>query len=366
MGYSSADESFTHQIGRPFDQVQHDGGSWSDRCYFYAHSPDGEVLLTNGYGNNPNQGSAAGYAKVALADGRHWDLLVGRRLAGADRNDLHAGPVRWTCVEPLKRWRVDLAPNDSGIEWEMYYEPRAPMWELLPMYVERDGEIIVDMFHIKESGSWTGWVQIDGERTSIDGWRGGRDRTMGLRAADQLNFWLWLDAGFEDRAIQAWVMEDRDGNVLYCDGGVTYTDGTLSKRIVKIDHQIDFDGGYKRPTRSVLDFTDEDGYTFSVTADSPHMHVGVYYGQPLPNAELKMYAPGEYLQHVAWNSANTKQLAALEAKSMSIDQLMRFDWDGQIGHGVFEILTGSDSYPRYPNWPPMDMSAFRQPARKRK
>src|SRR5438552_18450133 len=101
MGYSAQDEYFVHQLPRPVEEVHHPDGSWSDRCYFFAHSPDGSLLLTNGYGNNPNQGSAMGYCKVALADGRHWDLLAGRRLSG-DRADLHAGPMRWTCVEPLK------------------------------------------------------------------------------------------------------------------------------------------------------------------------------------------------------------------------------------------------------------------------
>jgi hypothetical protein len=55
MGYSAADERFTHQWPRPFDEVHHPDGSWSDRCYFFVHSPDGELLVTNGYGNNPNQ-----------------------------------------------------------------------------------------------------------------------------------------------------------------------------------------------------------------------------------------------------------------------------------------------------------------------
>jgi hypothetical protein len=45
---------------------------------------------------------------------------------------------------------------------------------------------------------------------------------------------------------------------------------------------------------------------------------------------------------------------------MSIDQLMRFDLDGQTGWGIFELLLGGEGYPRYPNWRPMDMSAFKQ------
>ena len=166
------------------------------------------MLLAAGYGNNPNTGSGLGYVKVSLADGRHWDLLSGRPVTGDDRGDLRAGPMRWTCVEPLKKWRLDVEPNGSGIEWELYYEPTAPMWELLPMKVrDKDGQELADMYHMKEPGRWSGWVQIDGERISVDGFHGGRDRTFGVRVADKIDFWLWLDAGFEDRAIEAWIIE---------------------------------------------------------------------------------------------------------------------------------------------------------------
>src|ERR1700722_8664949 len=84
MGYSAADESFTHQFPAPFDQVHDPDPTWSDRCYFFAASPDGEMLLASGYGNNPNTGTGLGYVKVSLADGRHWDLLSGRPVTGAD------------------------------------------------------------------------------------------------------------------------------------------------------------------------------------------------------------------------------------------------------------------------------------------
>ena len=126
------------------------------------------MLVTTGYGNNPNTRSAHGYAKVALADGRHWDLDSVRPCT-TDRADLFAGPMRWTCVEPLQRWKLELGPNASGVEWELHYESRAPMWELLPITIRKTGRTIVDMTHIKQPARYTGWVSVDGERISVDG-----------------------------------------------------------------------------------------------------------------------------------------------------------------------------------------------------
>ncbi|MCW2627672.1 MAG: hypothetical protein JWR48_4394 [Mycobacterium sp.] len=69
---------------------------------------------------------------------------------------------------------------------------------------------------------------------------------------------------------------------------------------------------------------------------------------------------GAYFIQYRWDANDRDELVETEDKSMAIDQLMRFDFDGQIGWGVFEILMGGGAYPRYPNWRPMDMSRFKQ------
>jgi hypothetical protein len=182
MPYGPWDEHFVHQLPRPLDEVSDSEPSWSDRCYFNVGSPDGSMLVTTGYGNNPNTQSAHGYIKVALGDGRHWDIDATRKVT-TDRGDLYAGPMRWTCVEPLERWTLEIGPNGSGIEYELHHESRAPMWELLPITIRKRGRTIVDMFHIKQPARYTGWVSIDGERVSVDGFHGGREvlwDSMGL------------------------------------------------------------------------------------------------------------------------------------------------------------------------------------------
>ena len=60
MPYRAWDEYFVHQLPRTFDQVSDSEKSWSDRCYFNLHSPDASMLVTMGYGNNPNTQRAAG------------------------------------------------------------------------------------------------------------------------------------------------------------------------------------------------------------------------------------------------------------------------------------------------------------------
>ena len=350
MPYSAADEQFVHQLPRPMDEVSDSEPSFSDRCYFNVHSPDGSLLVTTGYGNNPNQQRAHGYAKVTLADGRHWDLDAHRHVS-TDRGDLYAGPMRWTCVEPLQRWKLEVGPNDSGIEWELEYQSKAPMWELLPLRIRKRGRTLADMHHIKQPARYTGWVSVDGERIEIDGWTGGRDRTFGVRVSDQVDFWLWFEAVFEDRAIEAWVFESADGEVQYVDGGFTHDDGTLSKRFTKFEHDIHFDGDKRRPASADIVFTDEDGKQYAVTATAKQQLVNVYYGIGQPNRVVG----DNGVMHARWDASKPEELAIAEGGAMSMDQLMHFECDGMHGAGIFELFAMGDGYPRYSNWPPVPM-----------
>jgi hypothetical protein len=350
MGYGPWDEYFIHQLPKPVDQVHDPDKSWSDRCYFSAHSPDRSTLLTCGYGNFPNGGYAHGYVKVALADGRHWDLDVARKCIN-DRGDLYAGALRFTCVEPLKRWMIELGPNDSGLEYELHYESTAPVWDLLPLDVRRGDEVIADMHHIKQPGRYTGWLQIDGERISVDGYNGGRDRTFGVRVSEKIDFWVWFEANFEDRAIEAWAFETADGTVQYVDGGFTFTDGRQSKRFLSFNHDIRFDGNMKRPTGADIVFIDEDGIEFHVTAKALNLDVNVYHGPPHRSRRAR---DGTGFYH--WSSNDADMLSEMEAGAVALDQLMDFELDGMTGHGIFELLAMGEGYRRYPNLRALDLS----------
>ena len=350
MPYGPWDEYFVHQLPSTMDVVHDSEPSWSDRCYFNVHSPDESLLIVTGYGNNPNQQRAHGYAKVTLADGRHWDLDAHRHCS-TDRGDLYAGPMRWTCIEPLQRWKLEVGPNDSGIEWELDYESKAPLWELLPIRLRKRGRIIADFQHIKQPARYTGWVSVDGERFEVDGWTGGRDRTIGVRVSENIDFWIWFEAVFEDRAIEAWIFESADGTAQYVDGGLTHDGGTLSKRFVKFEHDVRFDGDTRRPVSAAIRFTDEDGEQYEVNASSKHLLTNVYYGIGQPNRVVG----DNGVIHARWDARNAEHLAIAEGGAISMDQLMHFECNGMHGAGIFELYAMGDGYPRYPNWPPVAM-----------
>jgi hypothetical protein len=345
VAYGDWDDYLIHQSPTTLDHVQDSDSHWTDRFYFNCHARDGSALLTTGYGVFPNQQIAHGYAKLALADGRHWDVAAVRPCVD-DRWNNVAGPMRWTVLEPRKRWRLELGPNEAGLEWDIEYQARAPIWELNPIFGRKRGRVIVNQMHIQQSANYRGWVECDGERFDVDGYYGSRDRTWGIRDHMSVDMWIWFAAQFDDRAIAAWVWERRDGQVMYVDGGFCHEDGTVSSRFVAMDHDVRFDGGLKRPLAAAVVFTDEDGKRHEVRAVAEHPEVDVYYGKMLERGT-------EPLQWQRWNSTDRELLRRVEAAAVSSDQLMRYELDGMVGYGIFEMYSAGDGYERYaPNWTP--------------
>lgn len=344
MAYGDWDDYLIHQIPSTLDHVRDSDPHWTDRFYFNCHARDGSVLLTCGYGVFPNQQLASGYAKLALADGRHWDVSASRKCTD-DRWNPEAGPLKFTVLEPRKRWRLQLGPNPSGLEYDIEYVARAPIWELRPIFGRKRAQVIVDQQHIQQSADYHGWVKVDGETISVEGFYGSRDRTWGIRNHSQIDMWLWYAAQFDDRAIAAWVWERKDGSVMYVDGGFCHTDGTISKRFVKMHHDVTFDRDLKRPLAAEIVFVDEDGKQYRVQARSEHPNVNVYYGPMLNPTQ-------DPVQGQAWDENDLDTLRKVESRAAASDQLMRYELDGMVGYGIFELWVASDGYDRYnANWP---------------
>jgi hypothetical protein len=80
-----------------------------------------------------------------------------------------------------------------------------------PRFVRRQGtRTFMDYTRLTQNGRYSGWIELDGERRSIDGFVGTRDRSWGVRpvgARDSQDvvpqqlpqfYWLWSPSSFED------------------------------------------------------------------------------------------------------------------------------------------------------------------------
>ena len=102
---------------------------------------------------------------------------------------------------------------------------------------------------------------------------------------------------------------------------------------MKFEHDVTFDGNRRRPTHADIVFTDEDGDTFHLTAAATHPDVNANYGMGMSRRQSS-----GGLSFYKWNSTDSTDLDEVEANAVSLDQLMQFEMDGMIGHGIFELL----------------------------
>ena len=153
-----------------------------DRYYFNCHGSSDELFLIAGMGQYPNLGVQDAFV-VVLHDQQHRVVRASREL-GDDRMNTTVGPIRIEVIEPLRRHRVILEPNEWGLEADLTWEGtiaahRSPAISSGPRMAvpcsTRCGS--------RQTGRWTGRISIDGTEVEVtpDRWWGARDRSWGIR-----------------------------------------------------------------------------------------------------------------------------------------------------------------------------------------
>ena len=147
------DDLLTHQTFETHDRVFLDDPRWTERFIFEVHDRKGEVFLFTGLGIYPNTGYMDGFS-ICWHDGRQRNLRAGREL-GDDRWTLHAGPLRFDIVEPMKTWRLAADDAGSGFSYEIEFRRRCRAFQMPTMHLERDGELLVGYSHFDQGGEYS-------------------------------------------------------------------------------------------------------------------------------------------------------------------------------------------------------------------
>ena len=177
---SPMDDYPLHQIADTIRNVGSSDRNFYDRYYFNMHNSSGELFMVMGLGQYPTL--AVQDAFVALRKGDTHRVVRASRELG-DRADTAVGPIRVEVLEGLQRVRFVLEPNEWGIAMDVTWEGAIPAFLEPRQYVRRKGRVFFDSVRFAQTGCWTGWLEIDGERIAVtpDRWKGSRDRSWGIR-----------------------------------------------------------------------------------------------------------------------------------------------------------------------------------------
>lgn len=181
---AGADDHLIHQTPDPLRIAWTTDPRFFERHWNVFHDDHGEVLIATGGSFYPNLDVAEAYAIVNLR-GVQTSVRAYRRL-GADRMNLHVGPIRPTITEGLRRWHHELVDNAFGIrysiDWrdtkrQVYHASYSSLGRGTPMGGQRHVTAGFESF-----GEVQGWVEVGGERIELRAGecRGTRDRHWGI------------------------------------------------------------------------------------------------------------------------------------------------------------------------------------------
>ncbi|MBK8288397.1 MAG: hypothetical protein IPK95_07005 [Cellvibrionales bacterium] len=90
------------------------------------------------------------------------------RRAPLDRTQTHSGPFRVNVIEPMRKIRLHIAANETGIECDLVFHARsAPVREDKNLMSE-GVRTIMNTTRFTQFGFWSGHFTINGQRTEVN------------------------------------------------------------------------------------------------------------------------------------------------------------------------------------------------------
>ncbi len=177
-----ADETFTHQIPDTFATVAQSDPAWTEKVCAMAMARDGSLQVGFGLGKYTNRNVMDAYAAVSRGV-EQLTVRASRRLAD-DPETTVVGPIHYEVVEPLKAIRFRLEANDTQpIAFEWLHQAVVPPHVEDRTHLRFQYRVASDLVRYHQTGTASGWIEIDGERTEIspDSWVSTRDHSWGVR-----------------------------------------------------------------------------------------------------------------------------------------------------------------------------------------
>lgn len=354
-----ADEFQIHQTAQP---VRHVGTS--DRNFYERYHMTGQgwndlVYFNAGFGQYPNLAVQDAFFNVVAGDDHH--VLRASHLL-ADRMHIGAGPLRIEIVEPLKRFRLIVEENASGIAADLVYDATVPVY-VEPRHVHiSHGRTLMDYQRYDQVGTWTGHIDLPGRRIEVSperGWNAYRNHSWGVRPVGeaepsgvrgdhsvisqfpQLGMWNYATMQFDDFAI-LYLLNENDSGARPIEGAVRiWKDAErLLDQLGRAEADHRFVPGTRNIAGATIRFPDAPGGPITVEIEPLmrcYITVGTGYGTG--HGIQDHWRHGKYMG-ASWFDHLHCSNAALEAQGadkLYVENLARFVLNGDaVGYGYHE------------------------------
>jgi hypothetical protein len=358
---SPLDDYPIHQTGQPVAHPATGDPNHYDRYFFNGYDRDGEVFFGAAMGLYPNR-QVIDAAFSVVHQGVQRSVFASGRIP-LDRTTTTVGPVRVEVVEPLRRLRVVVDDQASGLQADLTFAARTQAVEEPRMTQHSGTRLRADYTRLTQWGSWRGTLRSGDLDLAVrpEAVLGTRDRSWGVRQVGEPMpgvpggspqfFWLWAPLHFDDHCLHVALNDDARGRHWYesatripilADDVAPYGDPEAIEHLRSADHDIEWEPGTRRASRARLLLRPWDGDPVDLQLE--------------PVLTFQMLGLG-YL-HPEWGHGRWKgesavgrgewvlsELDPLAVPHLHVQSLCRVQQGDQRGVGVLEQLVIGPHHP---------------------
>ena len=156
---TAQDDFIGHQLPTTFDHVGTSDPAWMERMWYTGHPvPAGDIIFDIGLGYYPNKNVMDAFAGVTIDNVQH-NIRMSRRLR-PDPLLTRVGPLQIQVLEGLRRHRVVLAENDSGLSFDIEFHATLNPHEEEPHFRRRHGRVAEQIARAQQVGRYSGWIKV--------------------------------------------------------------------------------------------------------------------------------------------------------------------------------------------------------------
>ncbi|MBS0409504.1 MAG: hypothetical protein JSR86_06275 [Proteobacteria bacterium] len=347
-----------HQTPEPIAHPATSDRNVYDRTWFNGYASDGSYYFGIGMAIYPHRGILDCAFSVVQPDGRQH-CFYGSRRAPTERTDLTVGPFRMEVIEPMRRVRVVLDDNPSGVSCDITFSARTAAIEEARQTLWSGARRVMDATRFDQFGRWSGVVRHpDGEiKVTEEMCHGTKDRSWGVRGVGERDvggapvmpkgiMFLWAPLFWDDHISHAIFFDGPKGEALVREGitaplyaseaaippGVE--DG-LDQRMATARHRIAYHPGTRLARTAEIDLVPLEGDIRTISLDPilKFQMKGLGYGHPVWGQGMWK---GEL--EIGGESFDPRQLDMLAPENLHTQQVVRASDGKSTGIGVLEQI----------------------------
>ncbi|HTO58132.1 MAG TPA: hypothetical protein VMJ74_10060 [Pseudomonadales bacterium] len=353
-----------HQTPEPIAHAATSDRNVYDRTWFNGYAADGSYYFGIGMAIYPHRGILDCAFSVVLRDGRQH-CFYGSRRAPMERTEMEVGPFKLEVIEPLRRTRVTLADNDSGITCDVTFSARTAAIQEARQTLWSGTRRAMDATRFDQFGRWSGTVKHpDGAIVVSDAQcYGTKDRSWGVRGVGEPESggapnmpsgicFVWAPLFWDDHITHAIFFDGQKGEALIREGIVaplypneaTIPDvqRSVDERMATARHRIKYHRGTRLASSAEIDLVDLEGETRTIALEPilKFQMKGLGYGHP-------EWGQGMWKGELATGkeSFDPRQLDPLARENLHVQQVVIANDGKRRGIGVLEQIVAGPYAP---------------------